>query len=546
MPDLGSPLVRELRRLSEAYRAWPGPVDASPSDVLRNARVRAADGQRATTDDRTRGASRRDLLMGAGAAALGALAWRGRPTPAATRPVAGASDLSVAVVGAGLAGLTCTYRLRQAGIPAVLYEAQHRVGGRCWTAHDFFRNGQVAEHGGQFIDTRHRHIRALVAELGLSLVDSDKQWFARGEPGFRWIDGALRTHDELWAGFGAFQRRIDADYRRAGSYRWDKAGRIARHVDDMSVLEYLDEVLPGGHRSLLGRGIGLTIQSEFGVEPGTASAVNLFEQFAAPYPGADERYHVAGGNDRIVQRLERRLPAGAIERGAPLTQVWRRPDGRYGLRFAGRAGVVVADRVVLALPFTTLRDVDTEGLPLPQRRRRAIDHLAMGSNAKLQFQLDRPLAQVGWNGNFISDGPEYVVWDSTYGQAPAHPRTPVLTIYTGGREGASYATRVAHGRARGPIVRRWLGYLERGVPDLREAYNGRAYLDSWVDDPWVHGSYAGFSRGQYTSYWGYLARNEGHVYFAGEHTSTFAQGYLEGGVESGERAARQVVRSVTG
>ena len=57
----------------------------------------------------------------------------------------------------------------------------------------------------------------------------------------------------------------------------------------------------------------------------------------------------------------------------------------------------------------------------------------------------------------------------------------------------------------------------------------------------MHGSYAGFLPGQYTSYWGYLGRGEDGVHFAGEHTSTFAQGYLEGGVESGDRAAREVL-----
>ena len=86
--------------------------------------------------------------------------------------------------------------------------------------------------------------------------------------------------------------------------------------------------------------------------------------------------------------------------------------------------------------------------------------------------------------------------------------------------------------------------LARGVTDIHDAYNGIAYLDSWVDDPWVHGSYAGFAPGQYTDFWGYLAKGEGNALFAGEHTSTHSQGYLNGGVESGERAARQVVNAL--
>ena len=82
------------------------------------------------------------------------------------------------------------------------------------------------------------------------------------------------------------------------------------------------------------------------------------------------------------------------------------------------------------------------------------------------------------------------------------------------------------------------------MPGVLSAWNGLAFLDSWVDDPWVRGSYAGFGPGQYTDFWGALGRREGPVHFAGEHTSTFSQGYLNGGVESGERAAREVMNAL--
>jgi monoamine oxidase len=87
-----------------------------------------------------------------------------------------------------------------------------------------------------------------------------------------------------------------------------------------------------------------------------------------------------------------------------------------------------------------------------------------------------------------------------------------------------------------------LGFLDRWMPGSAEAYGGDAWLDSWVDDPWVRGSYAAFLPGQWTAYFGYLGRPAGNVHFAGEHTSTYSQGYLNGGVESGLRAAREVLR----
>ncbi len=140
--------------------------------------------------------------------------------------------------------------------------------------------------------------------------------------------------------------------------------------------------------------------------------------------------------------------------------------------------------------------------------------------------------------------PRVGTWDSTYGQSNPHPETPVITIYTGGRAGAGYPTDVPHGIAPPAVIDSALDALARGVTDIRDAYNGIAYLDSWVDDPWVHGSYAGFSPGQYTDFWGFLDTRAGNALFVGEHTSTHSQGYLNGGVESGERAARQVLNTL--
>jgi monoamine oxidase len=123
------------------------------------------------------------------------------------------------------------------------------------------------------------------------------------------------------------------------------------------------------------------MQGFFGLEPDDMSAINLFEVFVIPYPGADERFRVAGSNDMVVQGLRDALPARAIRSGHALQAGWMRGDGRVGLRFSGLAGDVVADRVVSALPFTVLRDLDLSGLPLSSRKRRAIAELATGTNA---------------------------------------------------------------------------------------------------------------------------------------------------------------------
>ena len=548
MPDLGAPVVREARRLARAYRSFPGPETAPASEVLAwyEANDSASETNVRAALERGEAGSieRREFLRWgavAGAGALGAsLLWKPSIASAADR------NAKVIVVGAGLAGLTCTYRLRRMGIHAVVHEAQDRVGGRCLSLRGFFEKNQTAEQGGQFIDTRHRHLRNLAAELGVPLVDSFQQSFPSGSKEYLWIDGRLRTQEAVFGDFGIMQRRLEREYERIGSYVWNEAGPAAKALDRVTVNEWLDDNIPGGSDSLLGRWVGVYMQGFWGVEPGEASVINLIEGFVVPYPGADERYRVSRGNDRVVHAMKRVLQgSGAITRGSELLAARTRSDGRVALRFSDQPYTdVVADRVVFALPFTLLRDVDLSGLSLSRRKRTAIDHLVMGTNAKLNLQFDRPFVRFDWNGGFSSDEPQFGTWDTTYGQHDPSYRNPVLTVYNGGREGASYPTDVGHGPAKPAIVRQVLANLDRGVTGLSTAYNGKAWLASWVDDPWARGSYAGFGPGQYTSYWGFLQKREGNVHFAGEHTSMHSQGYLNGGVESGERAARQVAKTL--
>ena len=86
--------------------------------------------------------------------------------------------------------------------------------------------------------------------------------------------------------------------------------------------------------------------------------------------------------------------------------------------------------------------------------------------------------------------------------------------------------------------------LERAAPGISEGFNGRAVASNWSADPWARGSYAAFLPGQTTKYGLVAKRTEGGIHFAGEHTSTNYQGFLEGAVETGERAAREVQREL--
>jgi monoamine oxidase len=479
--------------------------------------------------------TRRRLL--AGVAGLGAAAaiGPGAFADALTRR-APSSPPRVAIVGAGLAGLTCAYRLHRSGIPSTLYEAHpQRVGGRCWTAREFAA-GQTAEHGGEFIDTNQHRIRALAAELELTLDDVEAA--QRKRPGLHprlVLGGKVRRFADVFRDQHLIAPRALADSRRIRDFTWNRATRAARELDEMSAADWLGQALPGLSHGLLLAATEQLMAEEYGLDVGRLSAIAMLIQFGSFGVESDERFHVHGGNDRIAWGLAERLPAGTLQLDAPLTGLRRRRSG-FALSFAGTPGETAADVVVLCLPFTALRRVDLDGAGLGARKRRCIEELGMGTNAKLLLQFDRHLAHYDrFNGEFYDQ--DIDTWDSSIAE-PGRPG--ILTVYSGGSYGAGQRGHSSHGPAPRPRVAAALAKVSRAVPGLAAGFDGNAWLDHWASDPWTHGSYAAFEPGQYTRYWGFVGRPEGRLLFGGEHTALAAQGFLDGAVASGERCAAEV------
>lgn len=455
----------------------------------------------------------------------------------------GGSSERVVVIGAGLAGLTCAYRLHEAGITASVYEAHpDRIGGRCWTAREF-AEGQTGEHGGEFIDSDHAHMRRLVDELGLTLQDRAR--YERGQA-LLYVDGRLRDARSVYRGYGATLRRLRAAERRTG-YLHSYSNAQARAFDRRSAGEWIARNVPRS-RSRLKQALREYFAEEFGLDARRLTATDLLYLVEGPGNGmtpaasdpSDERYRVKGGNDLVTRELAERLPEGALHMDSPLTALWKRDEGSYGMRFDGVADDVVADRVVLAIPFTTLRDVDISRAGFRPLKRRCIDELGMGTNAKVLLQFDhRPERYGDWNGELVTDQPFLDTWQSSLGQPG---RAGLITVYSGGTVGAAYPADPPHGPAPPGVVRETLAALDQAVPGIARDFNGRAWLDNWSADPWTHGSYAAFLPGQYTAFYGVIKAPEGGVHFAGEHTSDAYQGFLEGAVASGDRCARELLK----
>lgn len=507
---------------------------------------------------------RRDLLRAGlavgGGAALASVGGLSAPARAAAGGVVPAVDRSnpVLIVGAGLAGLSAAYRLAQVGVPVEVHEARDdRIGGRCWTARGIFGDGQVAEHGGEFIDTEHRELQRLIVELGLEREDREHPPagnVTKGQQSFEVLQGQAISQlpSNQWV------RRLVRQADKLHNYNYRTTDPYTRAFDQMSIRDWIianDDVTGGTGSDVSGR-ISWSTGDYWGGDINQVSALGLVDQFAYPVDRqADERWHVKGGNDQVPHLLRARLEAmqpGCVVLDSPLTAV-RRSGSMIALRFGSSPTWHRSPQVILALPFTALRRTDIDPAAVSSLKYQAIHEQAMGTNAKILLQFDQRFGHftIGageragrpWSGVSESDLWHGDSWDSSLTQPG---RRGLLTVFTGGAFGASFPVSTAHGPIPDVLRRQTLDYLDRFVPGISAAYSGLGWADSWVDDPWTHGSYTYFAPGQYTRFSGFNGRAEGGLHFAGEHTSVEWLGYLNGGVATGERAAREVAVALQG
>jgi monoamine oxidase len=158
----------------------------------------------------------------------------------------------------------------------------------------------------------------------------------------------------------------------------------------------------------------------------------------------------------------------------------------------------------------------------------------MGTNSKLHVQFDRRhWNTLGCQGETYADTGYQNTWEVTRAQ----PGTAgILVDYTGGKIGASFGSGTPTERAQ-----KFLKQIEPVLPGISARWNGRATIDFWTGYEWTKGSYSYWKVGQYTKFAGMEREQQGACHFAGEHTSIDFQGYLNGAVESGERAAGEIL-----
>ena len=257
-----------------------------------------------------------------------------------------ASDARVAVVGAGLAGLVCAYRLKQSGVNATVFEAANRTGGRTYTARGMLPGGVTTELGGEFINTTHETMLRLVEEFDLDLVDLAAE-VKPGQAAQTWFLGGREvTVEDLARRFQPLARRMAAAAKQA---EYSK-GRFAQ-LDAMSITQWLEE--QSDLDSVLRTALLESYRGEYGLEPDEQSVLNLLYLIDFDEPNlfrvvgeSDERYRIRQGNDAVASALARGL-SSQIRTGATLTSVSPGTSGRRLTVTSGGSGAeILAQRHV--------------------------------------------------------------------------------------------------------------------------------------------------------------------------------------------------------
>jgi monoamine oxidase len=445
-------------------------------------------------------------------------------------------DVEVAIVGAGIAGTHCAYRLAAAGVDVRLYEASDRVGGRMWTTRDGHPDGQLAELGGELIDSNHAAMWCLSEEFGITLDDR----FTAAPTGDTWeVDGVVVAEATIVAQFSAVAPTIAAAVEAA-----DTDDDAYLTLDETTLADWLDEVVPTSTYPELHAILTSAYRGEFGLETSQQSALNLIYLVGSDDPDpfrifgeSDERWHAHDGNDTFVTRLAAGIDPDQLAFGHALIELRAIADA-YELVFATVDGEVVvrARQVVLALPWTILRLIALDESGLSADKLALIDTLGYGANAKIMGWFNRPVWRDDFDasGSLTSDAAIQQTWDTSIGQGGA---AGIVTNFLGGDAATGMTSAAVEG---------W--WTDTVLPGLDAVWPGTAAqfvagsLVSmlWPSFPWTLASYTCYLPGQWAT-WATEGERDGNVHFCGEHCSADFQGWMEGAAETGALVAAALI-----
>lgn len=443
----------------------------------------------------------------------------------------------VVVAGGGVAGLAAALTLSEAGHDVTVIEAQARPGGRVSTLREPFTGGLYAEAGALMFSNTHKSVLRYANRFDLPLTSTTMaelfaNYFVRGKriqpaksPSVEWPYD-LSPEERKLGLEGMQQRYLSPGLQNLGdpaSDRWP--GDAQSTLDRMTFAAYLHQqgasgeavaLLRLGYFDLIGDGIG------------ASSALSVLRDAAL---GAGAIYHkIKGGNDLLPRAMARQL-GDRVMYGMEVVRINQTSDRvTVTVRRHGTTDTLDCDRLICTLPFSVLRSIEIAP-GWSASKRRAVDSLSYTSVTRTFLQMrSRFWAERGFTGYAVTDCAAGLAGDATM---TLNTSGGILESYVTGSAARELTALPPHDRVRAALRRMEGPYPGSGTHFVS------GVSKCWDEDPWAKGAYAWFRPGEMSSLMPHIARPEGRIHFAGDHTSAMP-GWIDGAIQSGERAAREV------
>ncbi len=437
----------------------------------------------------------------------------------------------VLIVGAGVSGLIAVRELAKRNRSCLVLEARDRVGGRTFTQK---LGKDWVDLGGQWIGPTQDKLAALARELDVPIFPQHHE----GKKILSW-GGKISTFKGSmpWLSL-ATQLELGLLDLRAKSYAktfpldapW-QAPRAAEWDGETVESWKRRHLRAGGSRLFL----DIVVRAVFTSEPRDLSFLYFLSyvksghglEMLTSIPGGAQESRFVGG----AQKLSIRMAEALGNRVVMECPVWALEQTADGVTLETARGTFRGRYVIVAIPPLLAGRIRYASV-LPPRREQLMARMPMGSCIKYVATYERAFwREAGYSGEAFSDtGPTVTTFDDS-----SHDGSPALVTFSDGGVSRTWGERSPEERRQavlselarffGPQAAHPTGFLEK----------------NWSDDPWSGGCYAGvMGPGVMTDFGSALRQPCGRIHWAGTETAVEWTGYIDGAIESGQRAAGEV------